>query len=150
MEQKQFDGRKEEEELERPKLGVFPQDTRMPGWNGLLVGSPGMRTLSTGEYRIILKEGELNGKEGLPKTNYQLSGFTWGALFILPTAKLVSNEIMSAVKTKPLNAGFLSGLRESQLSNLLLILGKCIKQNQGNFGINELNKKHTPGNTPNS
>lgn len=72
----QFDGRKKEEELERPKLGVFLQDVRMPSWNGLLVGSPGMRTLSMGEYGVLLKEGELNGKERLPKTNHQFSGFT--------------------------------------------------------------------------
>lgn len=58
----------------------------------------------------------------------------------MPRAELVSNEITTVVKTKPLSAGFLSHLREFQLSNLLLTVGKCIRQNQGNFGNNESNK----------
>lgn len=58
-------------------------------------------------------------RRGLPKTSRCLLGFAQGVLFILPTAKLVSNEIVSAVKMNSLKAGLLGGLRECQLPDLL-------------------------------
>lgn len=90
-------------------------------------------------------------RRGLPNTSHWLLGFVQGILFILPTTKLVSNEIMSAVKMNSLKAGLLDGLRERQLPNFFPILETCIKQDQGHFANNESNKqKNITENVPNS